>query len=190
MSQLVLQRDDVWFSFFVREDTLHQFKQGESYHIQIPALNMATVPATLQYLKPLPAFASHRLTADRGTIDLKTFEIRLVPEKPHDDCLATGYPLRIGSLLVRRTGVREYPFTNANIAITQPFNHRLGIAPASLQVISQFLPLTHYIDGLRRLALGAANWHSLAGSCGILLLFTLVHCLFAYIGVKKLTKES
>lgn len=75
----MIKNDDIWFSFFVREDVLSNFHKNATYYVAIPALEKQGVQVRLQYLHPLPAIANHIATKDRGRIDLKTFELRMVP---------------------------------------------------------------------------------------------------------------
>jgi multidrug efflux pump subunit AcrA (membrane-fusion protein) len=81
----LLQKDNTWFSFYIREDRLGSFRMGQVLDVNIPALNRQHVKARVQYLSVLPSVATYTVTRDRSTFDLKTFELRLVPEEdiPH-----------------------------------------------------------------------------------------------------------
>ena len=50
----VLDVDDIWFTFNVREDYLHGLKQGDGITVLIPALDGKEIPATVNYVNPTP----------------------------------------------------------------------------------------------------------------------------------------
>lgn len=62
--------------------------------------------------------------------------------------------------------------------------------PEILQKISQLLPLTHFIVGLRRICLGGSDLEMLGTSMIILIAFSLVHISLAWLGIKLLLKRN
>jgi HlyD family secretion protein len=73
--------DDVWASFAVREDLLRGLTVGAEIQVQLPALDK-TVPMRVYAIAPLGDFATWRATSDRGGFDLKSFEVKARPTAP------------------------------------------------------------------------------------------------------------
>lgn len=76
----VTDRNDVWFTFNVREDYLHGMKQGDKITVIIPALDGKEVPATINYVAVRESYATWKATKETGMYDAKTFEVRAVPD--------------------------------------------------------------------------------------------------------------
>ena len=70
---------DVWFTFNVREDNLHDMKRGDMLTLSVPALDGRTVRAEVTYMAVRESYATWRATKDTGSYDAKTFEVRAVP---------------------------------------------------------------------------------------------------------------
>ncbi|WP_392559978.1 HlyD family secretion protein [Orbus mooreae] len=70
--------DDAWVTFNVREDWLNSAKVGDVYTINIPALNKK-IPVKITAINALGSYANWRATKATGDFDLKTFEVRAKP---------------------------------------------------------------------------------------------------------------
>lgn len=75
----IVDLNDVWFSFNVREDLLGSMKIGSSFKVKIPALNNQEVEVKVNYIKALASYATWKATKTSGQFDVKTFEVRARP---------------------------------------------------------------------------------------------------------------
>lgn len=74
----IVDLNDIWFSFNVREDLLDDLKMDKEIEVFIPALNeKATLRIT--YIKVLASYATWKATKTTGQFDAKTFEVRAKP---------------------------------------------------------------------------------------------------------------
>ena len=90
--------NDVWVTFNVREDRLPGIEMGTVLTGRVPALANREVALRIDYIAAQADFATWRATATQGGFDLKTFEVRGRPA-----ALIPG--LRPGmSVLVTRSG--------------------------------------------------------------------------------------
>ena len=71
--------DDIWVTFNLREDRLADLRMGDRLIARIPALGNQQVEFKISYISPLGEFATWRATQASGDFDLKTFEIRARP---------------------------------------------------------------------------------------------------------------
>lgn len=74
--------DDVWAVFHVREDRLPGMTIGSTLSLAIPALGVTDAAFRISYLAPQADYATWRPTSAQGGFDLKTFEVRARPERP------------------------------------------------------------------------------------------------------------
>ena len=74
--------NDIWFTFNLREDLLANLRMGSSVEAQIPALGFKTVELTISYIAPLGDFATWNATKTSGDFDRKTFEVHARPTQP------------------------------------------------------------------------------------------------------------
>ena len=72
--------DEMWVSFNVREDLLQDLTMGAVREAYVPALDMK-VPVKVTYMRDLGSYAAWKATKVNGQYDLKTFEVRAVPEE-------------------------------------------------------------------------------------------------------------
>ena len=72
---------DMWFTFNIREDRLHNLKNGDKVELTIPALDGRKVMATVYYIAVRESYATWRATRETGEFDTKTFEVRLRPDQ-------------------------------------------------------------------------------------------------------------
>jgi HlyD family secretion protein len=75
----VVNMDDIWFSFNVREDLLGNLRMGSTFTVKIPALQNATAEVKVTYIKALASYATWKATKTTGEFDIKTFEVRARP---------------------------------------------------------------------------------------------------------------
>ncbi len=80
----IVDMNDIWFSFNVREDLLEDMKMGGEIEVTIPALN-EKVLLEITYIKPLASFATWKTTKASGQFDARTFEVRATPIAPVKD---------------------------------------------------------------------------------------------------------
>ncbi|MCC8155287.1 MAG: efflux RND transporter periplasmic adaptor subunit [Tannerellaceae bacterium] len=71
--------NDMWVTFSVREDLLQDLKVGAQVNAFIPALNNQTVNLTVYYMKDMGTYAAWKATKTTGQYDSKTFEVRARP---------------------------------------------------------------------------------------------------------------
>lgn len=77
----IVDMNDIWFSFNVREDLLNNLKMGSTFTVKIPALNNETAEVKVTYIKALASYATWKATKTSGQFDVKTFEVRARPVK-------------------------------------------------------------------------------------------------------------
>lgn len=76
--------NDVWVVFQVREDLLATIGMGTEMTGVVPALGGREVRLKVSYMAALGAFATWRATSASDGFDLKTFEVRARPVEPVD----------------------------------------------------------------------------------------------------------
>ncbi|RKS87675.1 HlyD family secretion protein [Orbus hercynius] len=79
----IIDLDDMWITFNVREDLLHNAKVGDIYRITIPALKKQ-IQVRITAINALGEYANWRATKATGDFDLKTFEVRAKPTEQVD----------------------------------------------------------------------------------------------------------
>jgi HlyD family secretion protein len=72
--------DDMWVTFNVREDLLQDLTMGAVREAYIPALDRK-VDVKVTYMRDLGSYAAWKATKVNGQYDLKTFEVRAVPQE-------------------------------------------------------------------------------------------------------------
>ena len=81
----IVDLNDIWFSFNVREDLLGELKMGKTFKVKIPALNNQVVTVKVSYIKALASYATWKATKTTGQFDVKTFEVRARPTSRIND---------------------------------------------------------------------------------------------------------
>ncbi|MFK5878889.1 MAG: efflux RND transporter periplasmic adaptor subunit [Flavobacteriaceae bacterium] len=71
--------EDIHAVIHVREDFLKDFKMGTEITGTLPAFNNESQKFKVTYIAPMADFADWIPTADKGRLDMKTFEIHLTP---------------------------------------------------------------------------------------------------------------
>ncbi|MFV0593342.1 MAG: HlyD family secretion protein [Draconibacterium sp.] len=75
----VMDIDDIWATFYIREDYLGNFKMGETFTAMIPGLEKQEFEFKVTYISPTADFARYNATKTSGEFDLKSFEIEARP---------------------------------------------------------------------------------------------------------------
>lgn len=78
----VLQLDDMWVTFNVREELLQYLTMGKEITAHIPALGNKTVTLKIYFIKDMGTYAVWRATKATGSYDARTFEIKARPTQP------------------------------------------------------------------------------------------------------------
>ncbi|MGL5728339.1 MAG: HlyD family secretion protein [Plesiomonas sp.] len=75
--------NNAWALFQVREDNLAQFKQGDVFNVRIPALSKdKTYAFKVSYISVMGDYATWRTTQPGRGYDMRTFQIELRPVEP------------------------------------------------------------------------------------------------------------
>lgn len=77
----MIDLNDQWVTFNVREDRLKLIKKGAGAKVHVPAIDQ-TIDMKVTYISSLGAFAKWRSTSESGGFDIKTFEVRVRPLGP------------------------------------------------------------------------------------------------------------
>ena len=75
----VLQTDDKWLTFNVREELLSDLPMGKEIDVMIPALGDTIVAAKVYYVRDMGDYAVWRATKATGEWDSRTFKIKARP---------------------------------------------------------------------------------------------------------------
>ena len=75
----IVDMNDVWFTFAVREDMLAKFYQGSTVTIKIPALGEERYPVVVTHVKSMGTYATWRSTQQNGGYDVRTFDVKCRP---------------------------------------------------------------------------------------------------------------
>lgn len=77
----LIDMSNLWVTFNLREDLLMGLKVGDPLVVSIPALGARDVAVRVTVINVQGQFATWRATRATGDFDLRTFEVRAVPEK-------------------------------------------------------------------------------------------------------------
>ena len=75
----ILDMDDSWFFFAVREDRLNDVGVGSTVQVRIPALGDQTYSGTVRKVQAMASYATWRATKTNGQYDVKSFDVKVVP---------------------------------------------------------------------------------------------------------------
>lgn len=75
---MLLDTDDMWFSFNIKETSLPKFTIGKEVMIYIPAIDKH-VPAKVSYIASQANYATWAATRASGEFDIKTFNVEFRP---------------------------------------------------------------------------------------------------------------
>lgn len=84
----VVDNNDCWVTFNLREDLLSKIKNGTEFDVNIPAVGDKPVKVKVNYISVMGNFANWRATKAKGEFDMKTFEVRAIPIEPQNDLRA------------------------------------------------------------------------------------------------------
>lgn len=80
----IVDLEDVWVTFNLREDLLASIQKGSTFKARFPALGMKEVLLKVTYIHSLGEFATWNATKTSGDFDMKTFEVHAVPVEKTD----------------------------------------------------------------------------------------------------------
>ena len=72
----IVDLNDAWFTFSVREDMLEGIKMGNEYRVRIPALGNGDYPVRVTHIKAMGTYATWRTTKQNGGYDVRTFDVK------------------------------------------------------------------------------------------------------------------
>ncbi len=75
----VLDMEDVWMYFAVREDYLNGLDVGDTVQVNIPALGKELHPCTVSRIQAMASYATWRSTKIGGQHDVKSFDVKVIP---------------------------------------------------------------------------------------------------------------
>lgn len=75
----VLQLEDAWIVFNVREEMLNSLTMGKEIDVMIPALDKKVVKARVFFIRDMGSYAVWSATKAAGEYDSKTFEVKARP---------------------------------------------------------------------------------------------------------------
>ncbi|QUJ70374.1 efflux RND transporter periplasmic adaptor subunit (plasmid) [Photobacterium sp. GJ3] len=80
----IVDMDDAWSVFHVREDRLKDFAKGSQFEARIPALGETQYKFQVTHLSVMGDFATWRTTDAQQGFDMRTFEVEARPIQPID----------------------------------------------------------------------------------------------------------
>src|SRR6266568_4046928 len=78
----LIDLDDMWIHFDMREDLVKGLKVGDRFGVRIPALGDRSIVVEVKLIATKGEYASWRATRASGDFDLRTFSIRAYPVQP------------------------------------------------------------------------------------------------------------
>src|SRR5271166_3332707 len=78
----LIDLDDMWIHFDLREDLVKTLKVGDRFEVRIPALEDRRITVEVKLIATKGEYASWRATRATGDFDLRTFSIRAYPVTP------------------------------------------------------------------------------------------------------------
>jgi HlyD family secretion protein len=75
----LIDLNDTWVHFDLREDLVRQLKLGDRFEVRIPALSDRTITVEVKLIATKGEYAGWRATRATGDFDLRTFAIRAYP---------------------------------------------------------------------------------------------------------------
>lgn len=77
----LIDLNDMWITFYLREDLLKDIRMGTVINVEIPALSSTEVyPCEVRYIAPAGSYAVWSATKTSADFDLKTFEVKAYPK--------------------------------------------------------------------------------------------------------------
>jgi HlyD family secretion protein len=78
----MIDMNNLWFTFNLREDLLGGLKIGDKFDLMVPALKSQVIPVRVTMINVQGQYAAWRATRATGDFDLRTFEVRALPTAP------------------------------------------------------------------------------------------------------------
>lgn len=78
----LINNDDMYLVLQVKEELMPKIKKGMYYKVDVPALGLQNAEFKVTYTASMADFATWKATNQKGDFDIKTFEVRLKPDKP------------------------------------------------------------------------------------------------------------
>ena len=80
----LIDMNNLWFTFNLREDLLAGLKIGDTFDVVVPALASKRINVRVTIINVQGQYATWRATRATGDFDLRTFEVRAVATEPVD----------------------------------------------------------------------------------------------------------
>ncbi|EGE61139.1 UNVERIFIED_ORG: HlyD family secretion protein [Rhizobium esperanzae] len=80
----IIDIQNPWFTFNLREDLLKGLKIGDGFDVVVPAIGPDKIAVKVTMINAQGQYATWRATRATGDFDLRTFEVRAEPVKPVD----------------------------------------------------------------------------------------------------------
>ena len=77
----ILDNNDNWFNFSIREDLLKDIHVGGTVTVKIPALGEGTYTCNVRKVQAMASYATWRATKTLGQYDVKSFDVKVVPQE-------------------------------------------------------------------------------------------------------------
>lgn len=77
----IIMIDECYLVLNIREDIMPNFRMGETIYVDIPAIDSNNIPFKINYISPMGSFATWKSTKEKGSYDLKTFELHAKPTR-------------------------------------------------------------------------------------------------------------
>lgn len=77
----IIMIDECYLVLNIREDMMSNFRMGETIYVDIPAIDSNNIPFKINYISPMGSFATWKSTKEKGSYDLKTFELHAKPTR-------------------------------------------------------------------------------------------------------------
>jgi HlyD family secretion protein len=75
----IIDMNDIWVTFYIREDYMANFKMGSNFKAILPAFDNKEYEFKVTYISPTGSFARWNATKTSGEFDLKSFQIEARP---------------------------------------------------------------------------------------------------------------
>lgn len=75
----IVDLNDIWFTFAIREDMLQGITPGTHLQVRIPALGDDLHEVAVTYIKAMGSYATWRSTQANGKYDVRTFDVKAKP---------------------------------------------------------------------------------------------------------------
>ena len=80
----IVDMNDNWFNFSIREDLLKDIKSGQTVKVRVPALGDKSFACTVRNVRVMASYATWRATKTLGQYDVKSFDVKVVPQEDID----------------------------------------------------------------------------------------------------------